>query len=391
MPQGGARQPGLLARSFCFAPQAGARVGVQPGSSKAERAKRQREQAASQAALPAQPTGAPAVAELPSTPSSAAALAAYLGSALAPAPSCFGSTDTSLALTSSPCDTSSLGSTGPSGGDSGAASAGKGHARSSLDEGYDADSDCPPSEEFTPRRFRCALRHTPVETDGPAVAAASAGATEQEGEEAEFHDAVPVLNGPALADTVNSFDQQSPGSSRSRGSDHGAHAVPGRAATQAADAAEPEGRWVAAAPRQSPHADSQPPSSRASRLSFAASGSISPYHFLGGASRRSTRSVRSLGSRRPAATTSAAEPEAAASLADEAGDVAVVAESSPLALPLPRKASVRVAQAPPGAPGTVVRRLSEIQGGHYTSLEKLRQQCGSFEGEGRAGAGCRAL
>ncbi|KAL4437028.1 hypothetical protein ABPG75_004167 [Micractinium tetrahymenae] len=92
------------------------------------------------------------------------------------------------------------------------------------------------------------------------------------------------------------------------------------------------------------------------------------------------RSMRSLS--RLGATTSAAEPEPdhdTEAMAE--GEAAVVAESSPL----PCKASSRAAagsaaaQQAQQAPGGVVRRLSEVHSGHYISLEKLRQQCGSFE------------
>ncbi|KAL4432455.1 hypothetical protein ABPG77_001754 [Micractinium sp. CCAP 211/92] len=393
MPQEGRRprQAGLLTRFFCFAPQARARVGVKLESSTVERAKRQREPEAPQAAVPAQASGAPAVARLPGTPSSAAALAAYLGSSLAPAPSSFGSTDTSLQLTSSGGDTSSLGSAGASGGIGGCADSGSGSGRcapSLQGEGYDADSDCPASEDFTPHRFRTTVRHLLVEAGAHASPTASAVApeheTEQEGRVSGVCDTGPALGSPAVAGSVNALDAQSPGSSRGKSSGHAGLATPVAAARQEeGGAAQAVASWDAAVPSQSPLGDSQPPSrasSRASRSSFAASGSISLYHFLGAGSRRGGHSLRSLASRHPAASTLATELDAGASLADESGDVAVVSERSPLALPLPRKASSRAAQvAALAAPNTVVRRLSEIQGSHYTSLEKLRQQCGSFE------------
>lgn len=120
---------------------------------------------------------------------------------------------------------------------------------------------------------------------------------------------------------------------------------------------------------EAPQPGTSSSSSRASgALSLAASGSVSLAHFLGGApasastSRSSSmpRCVRRVGSTQLVLADGEASPTVAN--AEAGGDGAAVP-----------------AAAEPAAP-PVQRRLSEIQSGHYISLDKLQSQCGDFQG-----------
>ncbi len=165
---------------------------------------------------------------------------------------------------------------------------------------------------------------------------------------------------------------------------------PPAAATAAATAAAPAG--------------SKTMSRCSSAASLAASGSISLAHFLGGdsaagSSRSNSFKVRRLGSTQvvvadpdsPAAHSARSTVAAEGAAAIPPGPSAAAAPSKPPLLPKSDSGSStgtnssgsgRAAQLhlQPGAALVVQRRLNEIQSGHYITFEKLRSQCGDFQG-----------
>lgn len=171
---------------------------------------------------------------------------------------------------------------------------------------------------------------------------------------------------------------------------------------------------AAAAGTTAAHANAPPGSKSVSRCSsatsLAASGSISLAHFLGGdsaagSSRSNSFKVRRLGSTQvvvadpdspaahPARSTAAA---GAAEGAPDAipGNSAAATPSKPPRLPKSSSGSSTSSGGSGGRSGSgraanlplvVQRRLNEIQSGHHITFEKLRSQCGDFQGELRLG------
>ena len=385
-PAGGrSRSAGGLARLFsCFAPSPRSVVGEPAAASsshdgRARSSKPRRGGAATAAAAAAVTVAAPP------SPFATDPLAAYLGRQwLAPVPctALEAASEASIAQTSSyatPSGSRSGGSLPPS-------------------DPYDADEDS--DYEGSPgsagaRRFRPAVRHSRPGAEGAAA-----------GEAAAAHEAAGVLEIVAAFESLSISSGGSSAAHGARGDDSS------MASPVSASACAPGGvgstctAELHAAPRSQPPSRCGSSRSRSSSVSLAASGSVSLAHFLaagsssarslGSSSLRSTaRTVRRLGSvtqvvvpdspvrctaGRAASGGPAPEAGAAAS-SSSAGAVHSTlrgeqARSAGSAGGLAAGAAAAAAAGP-----AVHQRLSELQGYHFVSLERIRSQAGDFQGE----------